>query len=243
MRMLGDGLKQLLHGRSGRGDMREAPRYEMASFRKEALPSRPATRLVAAGRTMRPIIVVAGWMRSGSTMMMRCLEAGGVPICYTAGSEDLELSKGDYAAHYDPQRYEGKALKSLRVGPERLYPWPGGYKIIFMERPAREQQASWFKKSGADVVLETIEYQTDLSLAYAANRRDAEVMVVEYHDCLERPRELMQAIGDFIERPDFDVEAAAAVVDPDLKHFDINDMQGVSLIEEGDPVLMAGRGA
>lgn len=182
---------------------------------------------------MKPIIIVGGWMRSGTTMMMKALEAGGVELAYTPGNEDLELSKDDYKLHVHPELFEGKAAKALKVAVERLYPWEGGYKIIFMQRDSREQMASWYKRAGKLYALETIEYQTELSLAYARNRRDAEVIEVDYNETLVLPVTIMQEVGEFIGVEGFDFEAAAALIDPKERHFRIEDMTGVEVIAGG----------
>ena len=87
---------------------------------------------------MKPIYIVSGWMRSGTSMMIRALEAGGMEAVYTPGHPDYELSKEDYRLNRSPELYEGKVVKSLRFGTEQMWPWPGGYRVVFMDRDSRE---------------------------------------------------------------------------------------------------------
>ncbi len=105
------------------------------------------------------IYITSGFMRCGTSMMMECLEAGGMTVAYSKdrnirmnrvlGDEDLpkpyfpndnyyELDRSDYRNPEFPHQYEGKLVKCLWGGMVRLQPKKEnteGYRIVFMRRP------------------------------------------------------------------------------------------------------------
>ncbi|MDW8316999.1 MAG: sulfotransferase domain-containing protein [Anaerolineae bacterium] len=100
----------------------------------------------------RPVVVVSGLPRSGTSMMMRMLEAGGLPVLtdrLRAADEDnpkgyyefervKQLDKGDHAWLPEAQ---GKAVKVISALLEHLPPdYP--YRVIFVERRMEEVLAS-----------------------------------------------------------------------------------------------------
>ena len=98
------------------------------------------------------IHIVSGFMRSGTSMMMRALESGGMDACYRGSRDDLiekhsdehyspnpalyELERKDYRDPNFPDGYEGKLIKCLAPGMFRLK--VGEYRIIFMRRDYEE---------------------------------------------------------------------------------------------------------
>ena len=188
----------------------------------------------ADDRRMKPIYIVSGWMRSGTTMMMRCLDAGGIAVVRDPDNPDWEIGRNNYELHNTPEIYEGKAVKSLKVGPMRMRPWGGGYKLIHMKRSARAQQESWIARFGVMKQLEEIERQAQLSLDLAYNRRDTEVLEVSYNDVVDAPLAAMLVVADFLQHPTWDAYRAAEVVDTKLRHWTIEDMPGVEVVSEAD---------
>ena len=112
-----------------------------------------ARRLYRRIRFGRPIVVVSGLPRSGTSMAMRMLEAGGMPVLTDAArpaDEDnplgyfeharvLTLDKGGDTAWLAGAR--GKALKIVSALLPHL-PETFQYKVIFMQRDLREVLAS-----------------------------------------------------------------------------------------------------
>lgn len=102
------------------------------------------------------IYIVSGIPRSGTSMIMRCLEQGGFPILVdNVASPDINNPNGYY--QYAPSAYvdeysqwidlaTNKALKI--IAPRIPYlPLDRQYKVIFMERTPEETIASQLKFS------------------------------------------------------------------------------------------------
>src|SRR4029450_2106899 len=97
------------------------------------------------------IVVVSGLPRSGTSLMMQMLQAGGMPLL----TDDLRPPDADNPNgywEYEPvkrlhqdnswiRKAEGKALKAVSGSLHYLPPQPT-YKILFMQRPMQEVLAS-----------------------------------------------------------------------------------------------------
>lgn len=107
------------------------------------------------------IYLVSGFMRSGTSMCMKALEAGGMEVArsrdrdrrmndrwgeadspnpYVPNDEYYELDSEDYRKPDFPKPYEGKLIKCLWGGITRLP--VGEYRVVFMRRPRAEIQTS-----------------------------------------------------------------------------------------------------
>ena len=81
----------------------------------------------------KTLYVVSGFMRTGTSMMMKALEAGGLDACYKQSREEMknryadehydpnigglyELERKDYQKPNFPRDYEGKLIKCLNKG-------------------------------------------------------------------------------------------------------------------------------
>ena len=112
-----------------------------------------AARIVRRARFGKPIVVVSGLPRSGTSMVMKMLEAGGVPVL-TDGIRKADISNpkgyyefeavkaldkgGDVAWLADAR---GKAVKIISL----LLTWlpeTYNYQVIFMRRDLGEALAS-----------------------------------------------------------------------------------------------------
>jgi hypothetical protein len=180
------------------------------------------------------ITIVSGLPRSGTSLMMQMLAAGGVPI----------LSDGERRADVDnPRGYlewerikqlprepaliaeaEGKAVK---VVSQLLLSLPAGheYRIIFMQRPLPEvlaSQAEMLRHRGtgnpaADdtVIVKAFQnhlYEVNTSLA---GRCDVKVLRVPYHRVLNETKTVAEEIVSFLGIP-LDTDAMARQADPSL---------------------------
>jgi len=107
------------------------------------------------------IYLVSGFMRSGTSMMMKALIEGGMeaafsperdkrlndrwgepdtPNGYQPNAEYFELNGADYRGAEFPLQYEGKLIKCLWVGLTRI---PNSeYRCIFMRRPRKDIELS-----------------------------------------------------------------------------------------------------
>ena len=180
------------------------------------------------------ITIVSGLPRSGTSLMMQMLAAGGLPI----------LSDGERRADVDnPRGYlewerikqlpkdpacideaEGKAVKVIS---QLLLSLPPGheYRVIFMQRPLPEVMASqdeMLRRRGnfnprEDNAVVTRAFQDHLSDVYAwlNSKPNVKVIRVQYHGVLHEPRETAEAVTKFLQLP-LDVEAMTGQVDGTL---------------------------
>ena len=180
------------------------------------------------------IAIVSGLPRSGTSLMMQMLAAGGVPI----------LSDGERRADVDnPRGYlewerikqlpkdpgciaeaEGKAVKVIS---QLLLSLPAGheYRVIFMQRPLTEVMASqdeMLRRRGTfdpseDNSVVARAFQDHLSDVYASLNGKPYVRVsrMRYQAVLRQPRETAEAVAKFLELP-LDVEAMTRQVDGTL---------------------------
>src|ERR1700687_5966338 len=180
------------------------------------------------------ITIVSGLPRSGTSLMMQMLAAGGVPI----------LSDGERRADIDnPRGYlewerikqlpkdpaciaeaEGKAVKVISQLLLSLPP-QHEYLVIFMQRPLPEVMASqdeMLRRRGTfDPAAENScgarAFQGHVSDVYGwlNGKPHVKVSRVQYHAVLREPKETAESIPEYLEIP-LDVEAMARQVDGNL---------------------------
>jgi hypothetical protein len=182
-----------------------------------------------------PVIVVSGLPRSGTSLMMNMLQAGGVPIVTDEqrsadddnprGYFELErvkqLSKGDAAWVEDAH---GKAVKVISALLEHL-PSTSAYKILFMQRRLPEVLASQRKmleRRGEptdtisdEVMAELFEKHLQKVEAWMAAQPNMSVLYLPYHELAEHPERLTEQIVAFLGL-NLDRPKMLAAVDPSL---------------------------
>lgn len=181
------------------------------------------------------IIVVSGLPRSGTSMMMKMLEAGGLPILtdnlreadannpkgYYEFERVKELPNGDYG--WIPEA-GGKVVKIV-TGLIMHLPPDARYKVIFMQRAMKEVLSSQRKMLGRlgkeddkveDEKMKKI-YQEHLKQvnAWISKQPNIEVLYVNYNTMLENPLESLQKVNEFL-GGGMDVSLMAGVVDKEL---------------------------
>lgn len=162
-----------------------------------------------------PVYVVSGFMRSGTSMMMKALEAGGMTAVYRQSRDEMknryaddqydpnfgglyELERQDYLKPDFPKGYEGKLIKALRSGPGRMSVMDEGIRVLWMTRDPEEIRQSYMAFFGkSDFTTEQIEADCARNLALAKNRRDARVMEVPYRAVVETPAAWFRRIHNF----------------------------------------------
>lgn len=183
-----------------------------------------------------PIVVVSGLPRSGTSMAMQMLAAGGYPVI-TDGirTADEDNPKGYFEEervkelHRDEfdrtwvRDTRGKAIKIISFL-LRYLPDTNNYKIIFMRRDLGEVLASQTK------MLERLDEPNDTSdeqmlslwkdhlwkVGYLLKHaRHMESIEVVYSDAIDEPMREVTRIRDFI-GCDLKLKDMAAVVDPSL---------------------------
>lgn len=192
-------------------------------------------RLYRKLRFGEPVVVVSGLPRSGTSMLMKMLEAGGLPIV-TDGlrTADEDNPKGyyevervkDLAQEKEPDwmaEARGKAVKVISFLLRSL-PSDINYRVIFIRRDIEEVLVSQKKMLGRrgetdDTPPERMRahFEDDLWRAryQLTHRACFETLEVHYSEILARPLEGAQRINTFL-GGGLNADAMAAVVDPEL---------------------------
>lgn len=182
------------------------------------------------------IAIVSGLPRSGTSLMMQMLVAGGM----------TPLSDGGRAADFDnPRGYlewerikqlpndpgciaeaEGKVVKVIS---RLLLPLPAGhdYRVIFMQRPLPEVLASQDQmmrrrgtyKEGANRAAMAAAFDKHLREVYAwlDGKASVKSIRIAYHDALEQPEEISRKIAEFL-GISLNLQAMIQQVDASLYH-------------------------
>lgn len=181
-----------------------------------------------------PVYVVSGYMRSGTSMMMKALEAGGLEAVKREEREKMRIKRTD--AFYNPNQgglyelvrkdvmspdfpnqFRGKAIKCLAPALGAMDVVDTGIKMVFMRRDPEEIQQSYLAFFGKKLpqTNEQIEELCDRAVRNMKNRRDVEFHEWQYRKVIEDPTYHFNSLLGW----DIDKEAAAGVVDPKLLRY------------------------
>lgn len=186
------------------------------------------------------LYVVSGYMRTGTSMMMSALEAGGLEACYQQSRDVMknryaddrydpnigglyELERHDYKQSDFPCQFEGKLIKALNMGVVTMNVMPD-VKVVFMRRDPEEIRQSFDaffnKQLGA---IANLDQRMQRIIERIANRKDVSSLnVFWYREVVNNPQShfrILQQAGWPIE-----VGQAAAVVDPQYCRFRLEDL-------------------
>ncbi len=188
------------------------------------------------GRKPPPIIVVSGLPRSGTSMMMQMLVAGGIEVVadhlrqadtdnprgYFEFEPVKALAEADDTSWLDAAH--GKVVKIISSLLQHL-PDDQTYKIIFMERNLQEVLASQNRmlenrgKSAnpKDDAVMTTNFTRHLGQVKAWLRQQdhIDVLYLRYADVVAEPETALQRIQSFLGQP-LQLEAMLAEVQPQL---------------------------
>lgn len=168
--------------------------------------------------TEKPIYVVSGLPRSGTSMMMKMLEAGGLRIL----TDNIRTADDDNLQGY----YEFERVKQLREGDVDWLNDAGGcvvkvisalleylptgqyYKVIFMEREMMEILSSQRKmlerrgKPGNPAedgkFAELYGKHLEKVKAWLAHQANMEVLYINYNDMVKQPTEYAAKVAEFL---------------------------------------------
>ena len=179
------------------------------------------------------ITIVSGLPRSGTSLMMQMLAAGGMALLTDLERKpDIDNPRG-YCEWEpikllpkDPTRIDEAEGKVVKVITQLLLSVPKGrnYKLIFMERPLPEVLASqdeMLKRRGTrdsvDHAVMTDAFKDHLRAvsAWLEERDDIPLCRVGYRKLVSDPASNAKTIRDFLGL-ELDVEAMALQVDPSL---------------------------
>lgn len=182
----------------------------------------------------REIVIVSGLPRSGTSMMMKMLEAGGLEALTDGARKADEDNPGGY---YEFERVkkvkdertwlEGARGKVVKVISRLLCDLPVdyAYKVIFMQRDMDEVLASQramlarrgkVEEEGEDEQMARL-FTRHLEEVgkWLADREHFEVLYADYGEAVKQPLKAARRIEGFLRRG-LDVAQMAAVVDDDL---------------------------
>lgn len=182
----------------------------------------------------KTVTLVSGLPRSGTSMMMKMLEAGGIPpLTDEIREADADNPKGYFEFERVKKldkgddewlaKAEGKAVKVISALLQHL-PETYDYRVIFMERYMPEILASQRKmldrRGEADEMDDekmTALFEKHLQQikGWMGQQENFSVLYVHYSDALAEPRSQAERVRTFL-GGELDVEAMAGTVDPDL---------------------------
>lgn len=180
--------------------------------------------------------LVGGWMRSGTSMMMKCLEAGGMDAAYNPERDEMNKKFGD--ENYQPngggfyelngtemqkidnlyEHFNGKLVKMLRHSIGRL-PDDGEYQIVIMKRHPKEIYYSCEAFFEQPLSKNFIRLYPQLinKIVEIAEEKKMKYRVIAYRQLIAEPLEHFKLLAD--DGWPIDPEKAAAIVDPELYRF------------------------
>lgn len=183
-----------------------------------------------------PVVVVSGLPRSGTSMMMRMLEAGGIaPFTDGERRADVDNPEGYYELERvkdlekDPDRgwvrdARGRALKVISFLLRHL-PDDNAYRVIYMRRHLDEVLQSQDKMldrlgnpaPGGSLEAMKEAYRNDIVAArlFARKQPNMEMIEVHYRETIERPEATARAVNEFL-GGGLDERAMAAAVKAEL---------------------------
>jgi hypothetical protein len=180
------------------------------------------------------ITIVSGLPRSGTSLMMQMLDAGGLPVLSDGERKpDSDNPKGYLEWERikqlpkDPSliaQAEGKAVKVISQLIVSL-PSSHDYRVIFMQRPLPEvlrSQDEMLRRRGAadstagnSAIEEAFQRHLVEVNKWLAGRGNVQVLRVHYHRVLREPKAVAEEIAAFLQAP-LDIEAMVQQVDGSL---------------------------
>jgi predicted AlkP superfamily phosphohydrolase/phosphomutase/tetratricopeptide (TPR) repeat protein len=199
----------------------------------------PSDRFHAREASGRTLTLVSGLPRSGTSLMMQMLAAGGMAV-QTDGERGADEDNpegyweweavkqiGTNPAVLDGEGLEGKAIKCVSAHLLRL-PGHFRYRVIFMHRPAGEiarSQQKMIERRGTRgmdgslaEIASALERHRDETLAYVRSHpRAFDLLEIDYPALVADPEAVCAALTEFL-GPELLPESGrmAAVVRPDL---------------------------
>jgi Sulfotransferase family len=182
----------------------------------------------------RPFLtVVSGIPRSGTSLMMRMLESGGIPaLTDQVRGADVDNPRGYYeyeavkTLKQDASWVAGSSGKAVKMVYLLVYDLPPNveYRVIFMHRNVEEMLASQKamlerlgKSSTVPDAKMAVLFANHLVkfAAWAKERPNIRVLDVNYNELVADPAPIVAGINSFL-GGGLDTDAMARAVEPDL---------------------------
>ncbi|MBE0641300.1 MAG: tetratricopeptide repeat protein, partial [Bacteroidales bacterium] len=175
------------------------------------------------------VVVVSGLPRSGTSLMMQMLQAGGMPLLTDGvrqpdennpkGYYELDAVKRSTSDISWVVQAEDKAVKVIA---QLLYNLPNNYefKVIFMQRDIKEvmlsQQKMLGKSPAYNMSLAAVfEKEIEKVKAWEKQQPNVDILYVPYAEIVDSPVRHVYRIADFVGYP-LDTEAMKEAVDRSL---------------------------
>lgn len=182
----------------------------------------------------RTIVIVSGLPRSGTSMMMRMLDRGGMDVLT---DELREADSDNPKGYYEFERVkkiehdrawlpdaEGKVVKIISQLLQHL-PHGYSYKVVFMRRRMEEILASQKRmlvrrgeetdKIADEQLAALFRQHLERVQSWLEGQPNIDVVYVSYNQVVERPREEARRVVRFLNE-DLDVDRMEGVVEPTL---------------------------
>jgi hypothetical protein len=155
------------------------------------------------------IYIVSGLPRSGTSMMMKMLEAGGLPVLKDKKNPSTNDNPGGAYA-YEPtktipkdasflEKADGKVVKIVSYYLTCL-PKEYHYKIIFMERDIDETLVSQ-QKMKMKFSKDTLLLEAAAKKGWLSHQPNIEVLLVDYNTLTTNPVQACKEVSEFIGIP------------------------------------------
>lgn len=178
--------------------------------------------------------IVSGLPRSGTSMMMRMIDAGGIPaLTDNIRAADDDNPRGYYEfepvkkTKEDPSWLHHAGGKVVKMVYRLLYDLPPDrtYRVVFMQRDLREVIASqdvMLQRRGRDggeiseeKLLDLFRQQLADFDRWIADQPNFSIVHVNYNDVLNDPKPAVETVNNFL-GGQLDTTAMAATVEPQL---------------------------
>ena len=163
-------------------------------------------------------IIVTGIARSGTSMMMQILQAGGIPIVYDIIKIDEHNPNGYFECRdvfNSLKLAEGKAIKIFLPGNTkqlRHILYSSNDHIIWIQRNINEVIESQFK---IFKVKSNIEHYNRIFNEAYENFKDKKLLIIQHHDMINNPITECEKIINFTGK-DLNLQKMVSVVDKNL---------------------------
>jgi len=180
------------------------------------------------------ITIVSGLPRSGTSLMMQMLSAGGIPALTDGQRQpDTDNPRGYYEWErikqlpQDPNCIAEAEGKVVKVISQLLLALPAGkdYRVIFLERPLPEvvaSQSEMIRRRGTQgaglsepALIAGLQAHLNQVNAWLGRRPEIHIHRVQYREVLRDPVHISEEIQRFLDHP-LDAQAMAQQVDPSL---------------------------
>lgn len=186
------------------------------------------------------VYVVSGYMRTGTSMVMKALEEGGMVAVYRQSREEMrlrhadehydpnigglyELERTDYSEWDFPEKYKGKLIKALNSAVPRMAVMPS-IKVVFLRRDAEEVRQSFNAFFGGQLQkTDDLDKGMEDVIKRIQNRKDVKSLdVFWYREFLNNPLKHLLTLKEH--GWPINIEKAASVINPQLIRFKKEDL-------------------